>query len=122
MQTTYRFGPVEVRPWQRALLVNDAPVSLSGRAFDLLVALIERAGRLVSKDELLDAVWGRIVVEEGNLHVHVSALRKLLGADVISTIPGRGYRFAPPIRPDAPAAAAPAAPRRAEHAERASAL
>jgi len=100
MQTTYRFGPIEVRPWQRALLVNGVPASVSGRAFDLLVALIERAGQLVSKDELLDAVWGRIVVEEGNLHVHVSALRKLLGAELITTIPGRGYRFAPPAGAD----------------------
>ena len=122
MQTTYKFGPVEVRPWQRALLINNAPVSLSGRAFDLLVALIERAGRLVTKDELLDAVWGRIVVEEGNLHVHVSALRKLLGADMISTIPGRGYCFAPSIDADSRPPPPVAAPRSTEHVERANAL
>lgn len=114
MQTTYRFGPVEVRPWQRALLVDGAVVPISGRAFDLLVALIERAGQLVSKDELLDAVWGRVVVEEGNLHVHVSALRKVLGADTITTVPGRGYRFTPPGGAPAPAAVPPPASPAAE--------
>ncbi len=120
MQTTYRFGAIEVRPWQRALLVHDAPVPLGGRAFDLLVALIERAGRLVTKAELLDAVWGRVIVEEGNLHVHVSALRKLLGAELITTIPGRGYRFAPAV--GAAGAAPGATPPRTDAGDRASAL
>ena len=108
MQNTYRFGPAEVRPAERALLVGGAPVALGGRAFDLLVALIERAGRLVTKDELLDAVWGRVIVEEGNLHVHISTLRKILGAKVIVTIPGRGYRFESDVG-DGPKPAAAAA-------------
>jgi predicted ATPase len=68
-------------------------VALGARAFDLLLALIEHRARVVGKDELLSLVWPDVVVEEGNLAVQVSALRKLLGSDVISTIPGRGYRF-----------------------------
>ncbi|MBK7472565.1 MAG: transcriptional regulator [Betaproteobacteria bacterium] len=93
MPDSYRFGSAEVRPAERALLIGGAPVALGGRAFDLLVALLERPGKLVTKDELLDAVWGRVIVEEGNLHVHISTLRKLLGAGLIVTIPGRGYRL-----------------------------
>ncbi|MEO8137611.1 MAG: winged helix-turn-helix domain-containing protein, partial [Betaproteobacteria bacterium] len=103
----YRFGAIEVRPAERALFVDEAPVALGGRAFDLLLALIKRPGALVTKDELLDAVWGRVIVEEANLHVHISALRKLLGAKVIATIPGRGYRFDAPL--DGRAAEAPTA-------------
>ncbi len=90
----YRFGAFELQPGERRLLKDGEPVALSARAFDLLLALVERAGRLVSKDELLDRVWPKLVVEESNLHVHVSALRKLLGQDAIATVTGRGYRFA----------------------------
>ena len=96
MSATYRFGPFEVSVAQRSLRRDGQPLTVGGRAFDLLVALIERRGLLVTKDELLDAVWGRVIVEEGNLHVQVSALRKLLGSSAIATVPGRGYRFAPP--------------------------
>ncbi len=67
---------------------------LGGRAFDLLEALIERRGRLVPKQELMAVVWPGLVVEENNLQVHVMTLRKLLGADAIVTVSGRGYRFA----------------------------
>ena len=113
MPDSYRFGSAEVRPAERALLIGGAPVALGGRAFDLLVALLERPGKLVTKDELLDAVWGRVIVEEGNLHVHISTLRKLLGAGLIVTIPGRGYRLE--------RAAGVAAPPAAEAANRAGA-
>jgi non-specific serine/threonine protein kinase len=68
-------------------------MAVGPRAFNLLVALAERAGKLVSKDELLDLVWPNLVVEENNLQVQVSALRKILGADAIATVPGHGYRF-----------------------------
>lgn len=113
MQSKFTFGGVEVDATERSLRVEGRPVALGGRAFDLLVALLERAGRLVGKDELLDAVWGRTIVEEANLHVQVSALRKVLGAGAIATIPGRGYRFAfaldgpssPPAVPPRPIAA-----------------
>lgn len=97
MSATYRFANAELLPAQRLLLIDARAVSLGARAFDMLVVLVERAGRLVTKDELLDAVWGKLVVEEGNLHVHMSALRKVLGAQAIATIPGRGYRFCAPI-------------------------
>ena len=68
-------------------------MGLGQRAFDVLHALIERRERLVTKNELLDIVWRGVVVEENNLQVQISALRKLLGPQVIATIPGRGYRF-----------------------------
>ena len=98
MQRPYRFENVQVDPAERSLRIGGKPVTVGGRAFDLLVALIDRAGALVSKDELLVAVWGPLIVEEANLHVHVSALRKLLGAHSIETVPGRGYRFL--LRPE----------------------
>ena len=68
-------------------------LSLWARAFDLLLALAERRERVVAKTELLDLVWPGLVVEENNLQVQISTLRKLLGPQAIATIPGRGYRF-----------------------------
>src|SRR5947209_739123 len=65
----YRFGPFELQPDQRRLLKDGATISLRPRAFDLLVALVDRAGHLVTKDELLDQVWPKMVVEEAALHV-----------------------------------------------------
>jgi predicted ATPase/DNA-binding winged helix-turn-helix (wHTH) protein len=93
----YRFGPFELQPDQRQLLKDGATISLRPRAFDLLVALVDRAGHLVTKDELLDQVWPKMVVEEAALHVQVSALRKVLGADAITTVSGRGYQFTLPV-------------------------
>lgn len=89
----HRFDRIEVRPAQRQLLVDGQPAALGARAFDLLLALIEHRDRLVSKNELLDVVWPGLVVEENNLQVQVSTLRKLLGPKAIATVPGRGYRF-----------------------------
>ncbi len=89
----YRFGSFELQPNERRLLAGGEPVVLGPRAFDLLVALVERPGQLVTKEELLDCVWPNLVVEENNLQVQVSALRKILGQEAIATIPGRGYRF-----------------------------
>ena len=88
-----RFGAVRLDVEQRRLLVDGQPAKLGARAFDVLLALIERRDRTVSKNELFDLVWPGVVVEENNLQVHISALRKLLGPQVIATIPGRGYRF-----------------------------
>ena len=104
MQRTYRFEDVQVDPAERTLHVAGKPASIGGRAFDLMLALMARAGELVSKDDLLVAVWGPLIVEEANLHVHVSALRKVLGADAIETVPGRGYRLLLSPVPDAAAA------------------
>ncbi len=103
------FGRIELRPTERVLLVDGKAAVLGARAFDLLLALAERAGRLVGKHELIDLVWPGVVVEENNLQVQVSALRKLLGPHAIATIPGRGYRFtlAAPADAEHEGAAAP---------------
>jgi non-specific serine/threonine protein kinase len=102
---SYRFGTIEVRPAERRVLVEGAAAPLGARAFDLLVALIENRDRVMAKDELLALVWPGVVVEENNLQVQVSTLRKLLGAQAVATLPGRGYRFT--LRPDeGPAASA----------------
>src|SRR5271169_3416337 len=93
----YRFGPFELQPDNRRLLKEGAGISLRPRAFDLLAALVDRAGHLVTKDELLDQVWPKMVVEEAALHVQVSALRKVIGADAITTVSGRGYQFTLPV-------------------------
>ncbi len=82
-----------IRPSQRDVLVDGKPTKLGARAFDLLLTLVEHRDRVVSKNELLELVWPGMIVEENNLQVHISALRKLLGPQVIATIPGRGYRF-----------------------------
>ncbi len=97
MPASFRFGAFEVQPATQQVLVEGVPAALGARAFDLLLALIERRERLVAKHELLDIVWRGQVVEEGNLHVQVSTLRKLLGPAAIATIPGRGYRFVAPL-------------------------
>ena len=93
MSQSYRFDRVEVRPAERALLIDGARAELGSRAFDVLQALIKHRDRVVTKDELLDMVWPGLVVEENNLQAQVSALRKLLGPKAIATIPGRGYQF-----------------------------
>ena len=90
----YRFGSFELRPVERRLLARGAPVAIGPRAFDLLVALVERAGHLLTKDDLLERVWPQVIVEEAALQMQVSALRKVLGRDAIVTVTGSGYRFA----------------------------
>ena len=78
MLDSYRFGPFEVRAAQRLLLQGGHAVAVGARAFDVLLALIEQRGALVTKSALLDRVWPGLVVEEANVQVQVSALRKLL--------------------------------------------
>ena len=95
----YRFGRFLLQPSAQRLLVDGEAATLGPRAFDVLVALVERAGQLVPKAELLERVWPAVVVEENNLQVQVSALRKILGPDAIATVPGRGYRFTLPLQP-----------------------
>lgn len=99
-----RFDSFELHPTERRLFVRGRPADVGSRAFDLLLALAEQRGALVSKDQLLDRVWPKLVVSENNLHVHVSALRKLLGMNAISTVPGRGYRLALRQLPESAAA------------------
>ncbi len=103
---SYRFAQCEVRPADRLLLRDGAPASLGARAFDLLLCLLERHPHMVSKEEALSRVWPGLVVEENNLSVQVSALRKVLGNQAIATVAGRGYRFA--LELAAPAAVPPA--------------
>jgi DNA-binding winged helix-turn-helix (wHTH) protein len=87
------FDRFEVLAAERQLLQDGAPLALGARAFDVLLALVERRGRLVTKSELMELVWPGVFVEENNLQAQVSALRKVLGRDAITTIPGRGYQF-----------------------------
>ncbi len=93
MPTAFSFGRFELRPASRELTASGSPVRLGARAFDVLQALIERRERVVTKDELLGVVWPGVVVEENNLQVQISILRKVLGHKAITTIPGFGYQF-----------------------------
>jgi predicted ATPase/DNA-binding winged helix-turn-helix (wHTH) protein len=92
-ETHYRFGPFELIPRERLLIADGAPCAITPKAFDVLKTLLERAGHLVTKNELVDAVWPQVVVEENNLQVQISALRRILGREAIATVPGRGYRL-----------------------------
>lgn len=94
---SYSFGRFQLRASERRLLCDGNDVPIGARAFDVLLALVEGRDRLVTKRELLDRVWPGMVVEEGNIQTQVSGLRKALGADVIATVPGLGYRFAKPL-------------------------
>ena len=111
MTTAYRFGRFELQPNQRRLLEDGRTVTLGHRAFDVLLALVERAGQLVPKDDLFGLVWPGVVVEENNLQVQVSTLRKILGAAAIATTAGRGYRFTLDVTTDGESSSAPSAPR-----------
>ncbi|AHE52929.1 ATP-binding protein [Sphingomonas sanxanigenens] len=95
--TTYCFGDYRFTPARQSLLRGEVPIRVGGRAMDLLHALVRRPGEVVSKDELFRAAWPNIFVEESNLKVNISALRRALqaGTDlpIIATIPGRGYKF-----------------------------
>jgi TolB-like protein/DNA-binding winged helix-turn-helix (wHTH) protein len=93
MTRSLRFGSAEVRPAERQLLVDGQPVFIGARAFDVLHLLITHRERVVGKNELLEAVWPGLVVEENNLQVQISALRKILGAGAITTVAGQGYQF-----------------------------
>ena len=92
-QASLHFDRFELQPHERRLLDAGRPVPMGARAFDVLCTLAARAGHLVTKAELMDEVWPGLVVEENNLAAQVSALRKVLGGEIIATIPGRGYRF-----------------------------
>jgi Tol biopolymer transport system component/DNA-binding winged helix-turn-helix (wHTH) protein len=99
----FEFGPFALDPVKRILKNQGELVPLHSKALDLLLVLVEQSGRIVEKDELMKRLWPDSFVEEGNLSVQVSALRKALGETpndhrYILTIPGRGYRFAEPIR------------------------
>src|SRR5271169_3973620 len=97
------FGPFRLMAGQRLLLEGEKPVRLGSRAFDILAALVERAGEVVGKEELIARAWPQTFVDEANLKIQVSALRRALGDGqnghrYIVTVPGRGYNFVAPIR------------------------
>src|SRR5579872_5565071 len=99
----YEFGPFQLDPPERMLLCEGKPVSLPPKAFDLLLALVDRSGHLVEKDELMRIVWPGSFVEEGNLAVTVSLIRKALNDDrghhkYIETVSKRGYRFVAEVK------------------------
>jgi len=96
--TEIAFGPFRLLPTQFLLLEGDKPVPVGSRALEILIVLLERAGELLSKQELMARVWPNIFVEPANLTVHISALRRALrdgrdGNRFIVNIPGRGYSF-----------------------------
>src|SRR6202453_4462296 len=96
MSNLYRFGEFVLDPARRTLRRVDSPVSLTPKAFDVLLFLVQNPNRLVTKEELLKAVWGDTFVEEGNLTQYISHLRKALGdedARLIVTISRKGYQF-----------------------------
>ena len=96
--STYAFGPFRLLERRRELIAHGVPVTLGQRALDILMVLVSRHGQLVTKNELMNEVWPGVIVEENNLQVHISALRKALGDEkgerrFLVTVPGRGYRF-----------------------------
>jgi DNA-binding winged helix-turn-helix (wHTH) protein len=96
------FGAFRLLPAQQLLLHEDVPVPLGSRAMDILIALVERAGELVSKEELMTRVWPNTFVSPANLAVQLCALRRALGDGrdgnrFVINIPGRGYRFVAPV-------------------------
>jgi len=94
----YEFGPFRLIPEERQLLREDQPVPLTAKTFDLLVVLVENRGHLIEKGDLLKRIWPDSFVEEANLSVNMSALRRALGErpnehHYVQTVPRRGYRF-----------------------------
>jgi DNA-binding winged helix-turn-helix (wHTH) protein/TolB-like protein len=103
-QVLYEFGEFRLNPAEHSLLCDGKPVPLTPKSFEILVTLIERQGRLVTKDELMKKIWPDSFVEEANLSVNVSALRKALGdtpehQQFIETVPKLGYRFIARVTP-----------------------
>lgn len=92
-----RIGRFELRPAQRLLLHDGQPCRLGGRAFDVLMLLLENRDRVVTRAELVERVWPGLAVEPNNLQVQIWTLRKLLGKKSIVTVPRRGYRYVGPF-------------------------
>src|SRR5262245_38158887 len=98
----YEFGPFRLDPVNRVLLRDGRPVALTPKMFEILLLLLERRGQVVEKEEIMRAIWPDVFVEEGNLTVNISGLRKALGVvpggrDYIETVQRRGYRFEAPV-------------------------
>lgn len=117
---TYEFGPFRLDPAEHVLLRDGKPALLTPKAFDLLLFLVQNHGRLVTKDQIMEAVWAGSFVEEANITVLISSLRKTLGEKetetrYIETVPKKGYRFTAPVKmgPVAEPPLIPAPPRSA---------
>jgi len=94
-----KFGRFRILPHRREVLADGRPIELGGRAFDILMSLVEANGSVVSKDELISRVWPGRIIEEGNLRAQIRALRMALGdPDLIRTVAGRGYQFTGEVR------------------------
>jgi DNA-binding winged helix-turn-helix (wHTH) protein/TolB-like protein/tetratricopeptide (TPR) repeat protein len=98
----YEFGAFRLDTQERRLLRNGEPVPLPPKVYDVLLVLVENSGQTIEKETLMKAVWPDIFVEEANLTVNISALRKALGESIseyryIETVPRRGYRFVPTV-------------------------
>ena len=99
---TFSFGPFHLIPVQRLLLEDEKPRRLGSRALEILIALVERHGELLTREELIARVWPNVFVESSNLTVHIAALRRVLGDGLngnryLVNTPGRGYRFVAPV-------------------------
>src|ERR1700709_177053 len=98
----FRFGPFELNVAERSLKKANQATPLGGRAYDILMALLENAGEVVTKAELIAKAWPDVTVGEGSLRVHLSALRKALsdgqfGNKYIANLQGEGYSFIAPV-------------------------
>lgn len=98
----FSFGPFHLHATERRLQRAGEPVEIGSRALDILITLVERAGEVIGKKELVARVWPDVIVEDSSLRVHVAALRKALGDGVdgaryIANVPGRGYSFVIPV-------------------------
>jgi DNA-binding winged helix-turn-helix (wHTH) protein len=102
LDSAIAFGPFRLFPARQLLLEGEKPLRLGSRALEILKVLVESPGTLVSKEDLVARVWPSTFVEEGNLRVHMAALRRALGdghagSRYVATVPGRGYRFVAPV-------------------------
>jgi predicted ATPase/DNA-binding winged helix-turn-helix (wHTH) protein len=117
------FGPFRLRLPERVLHEGERPIRLGSRSFEILLALVERAGEVVGRDEIMHRVWPNMVTEDATLRVHMTALRKALGqgrngARYVENVTGRGYRFVAPVTRlahDGLAAAMPVAATKRRH-------
>lgn len=105
------FGRFEFRPAQRQFVSDGSPVPVGARAFELASVLIQHRHRVVTKSEIFATAWRGLIVEDNNLTVQISALRKLLGANAIATVPGHGYRWVLPPADVAQAQRVPGKPK-----------
>src|SRR5947209_10403017 len=99
----YEFGEFRLNLAQQTLTRNGEPLTMTPKAYDLLLFLVQNRGRVLEKDELMKALWPESFVEENNLSQNIFVLRRILGDDrngncFIQTIPRRGYKFVAPVK------------------------